>query len=443
LPHDVAIASVNAPGACVVAGPNESVERLAHALQGDSIPCSMLDTSHAFHSPMMDPVVAPFREAFAKVALRPPSMPIVSTATGARLSDAQAVDPGYWATHLRTSVLFSQAVSTLVDMPGSVFIECGPRAGLSALVRQHRPATGRQARALASLGDAPELERSRLALAEARLWTLGVDLEAERGERMRIPLPTYPFERTRHWLDANPAPVPAHTSDRTANVDSMPPASNPSPDNLEVQSMSAAADSRVPELVARLRTLITDVSGIDVADADPNAPFVELGLDSLTLTQVALQVKNTFKAPVTFRQLMEKHRTLDALARCLDEQLPGGRIASPPAADASPAVATQPPSMARSLPVSTVDIGGALPPPGTARPPADSTAADPLRELIRQQLELMKQQLALLGALGGGTHGGLASPACPGRSGHFADPGHPARHVRHARDRRRVRGPAL
>jgi acyl carrier protein len=179
----------------------------------------------------------------------------------------------------------------------------------------------------------------------------------------------------------------------------MPPASNPSPDNLEVQSMSAAADSRVPELVARLRTLITDVSGIDVADADPNAPFVELGLDSLTLTQVALQVKNTFKAPVTFRQLMEKHRTLDALARCLDEQLPGGRIASPPAADASPAVATQPPSMARSLPVSTVDIGGALPPPGTARPPADSTAADPLRELIRQQLELMKQQLALLGAL--------------------------------------------
>jgi amino acid adenylation domain-containing protein len=399
LPHDVAIASVNAPGACVVAGPNESVERLAHALQGDSIPCSMLDTSHAFHSPMMDPVVAPFREAFAKVALRPPSMPIVSTATGARLSDAQAVDPGYWATHLRTSVLFSQAVSTLVDMPGSVFIECGPRAGLSALVRQHRPATGRQARALASLGDAPELERSRLALAEARLWTLGVDLEAERGERMRIPLPTYPFERTRHWLDANPAPVPAHTSDRTANVDSMPPASNPSPDNLEVQSMSAAADSRVPELVARLRTLITDVSGIDVADADPNAPFVELGLDSLTLTQVALQVKNTFKAPVTFRQLMEKHRTLDALARCLDEQLPGGRIASPPAADASPAVATQPPSMARSLPVSTVDIGGALPPPGTARPPADSTAADPLRELIRQQLELMKQQLALLGAL--------------------------------------------
>lgn len=165
----------------------------------------------------------------------------------------------------------------------------------------------------------------------------------------------------------------------------------------------ASPASRLPDLIARVRTLLEDVSGLELADADPGAPLVELGLDSLSLTQVAIQLKQQFKVAVTFRQLMEEHRTLEAIASFLDAQLP----ADAPGAS-SPAMASAAPMAAFAMPAAM---------PGMAMPPG--APASLLQQVIAQQMQLMAQQIALLQ----GAAPVAAKPAVPARPAEEEDAG--------------------
>lgn len=113
LPEGVAIAGVNGPGTCVVAGPADVVADFAARLKSSDVQCRELVTSHAFHSPMMDPILAEFTEAVAAVPRSAPSLPFLSNLTGGWITDAQATDPGYWAAHLRQAVRFGECVRTL------------------------------------------------------------------------------------------------------------------------------------------------------------------------------------------------------------------------------------------------------------------------------------------------------------------------------------------
>jgi glutamate-1-semialdehyde aminotransferase/acyl carrier protein len=154
---------------------------------------------------------------------------------------------------------------------------------------------------------------------------------------------------------------------------------------------SAARVDRRPALVSRLREVFEDISGMDMSQAPTHAAFVELGLDSLTLTQVALQVKKQFKANLSFRQLMESYRSFDALAEYLDATL-------------------APDPVAAVAPVATAALQAAPPPQAvaTVMPPAMPVAITPIaaspangtlvQQVIAQQMQLMQQQLALLSA---------------------------------------------
>jgi len=145
-----------------------------------------------------------------------------------------------------------------------------------------------------------------------------------------------------------------------------------------VPTVVAASPSRVPRLEQRLRELFEDVAGVDLGAADGTAPFVELGLDSLTLTQAALQVKKTFSVSITFRQLMEQYRSFATLASFLDATLPPEQAPAVPAA-ARVAVGTS--TLAAIAPVAmAVGSGSSL-----------------VEQVIAQQMQLMAQQLALLG----------------------------------------------
>jgi glutamate-1-semialdehyde aminotransferase/acyl carrier protein len=145
---------------------------------------------------------------------------------------------------------------------------------------------------------------------------------------------------------------------------------------------------RKPRLVAQLKDLFEDVAGFDLADADGHANFIELGLDSLMLTQVALQLQKSFGSKVSFRQLMGECSTLDRLAARLDGELPP---------DAAPASEAALPS-----PIAAAATASAMPAPSL--PPA--AGGDYMRHVIDQQMQLMAQQLALLS-------GGVAPPAGP------------------------------
>ena len=155
----------------MVAGPHDAVEELRAELEKAGVVSRLLQTSHAFHSSMMEPAVAPFEAELRTLKLSAPSTSIYSTVTGKRLTDQEACDPSYWASHLREPVRFSPALITALEGTPGLLLEVGPRATLTTLARQH----GGQGRpfpaTVQSLADAAERERETLLLAAGRLWT--------------------------------------------------------------------------------------------------------------------------------------------------------------------------------------------------------------------------------------------------------------------------------
>jgi acyl transferase domain-containing protein/thioesterase domain-containing protein/SAM-dependent methyltransferase/acyl carrier protein len=210
-PHltaQVSLAAVNAPAACVVSGPVAEVEALERRLAAQGVPARRLHTSHAFHSAMMDPVLAPFAERVARVARGAPTTPVLSNVTGTWATAAELTDPAYWARHARAPVQFSAGLRALLDERDAVLLEVGPGRTLSTLALQHRGRGGAEPSVAWSL-PAPrgsEGDQEVLLGALGRLWTWGAPVDWPAffaGERRRrTPLPTYPFERRRFWIDA-------------------------------------------------------------------------------------------------------------------------------------------------------------------------------------------------------------------------------------------------
>ncbi|RZL94771.1 MAG: amino acid adenylation domain-containing protein, partial [Variovorax sp.] len=400
LPEGISLAGDNGPSACVAAGPADAIETLRAALEAKGIVAKTLQTSHAFHSAMMDAAVAPFEALVRETPLAAPALPIYSTLTGRLLSAEEATDPHYWARHLRETVRFSPAVrEVLAQLAHPLFIELGPRNTLATLVRQHAT-KALPAPAVAALADQPDGEGAAWRLAAGRLWAQGVEIDLAaldpRARKQRVRLPTYPFERKRFWVDIAAAPAaPALAVPVSASVSasfSVPPA--PSIPELPMTVAEAATSvppARRASLVTRLRDLFENLSGVDMADVEGAAPFVEIGLDSLTLTQAALQVKKTFKVNLTFRQLMESYRSFDALAEFLDATLPPDPVA--PAAPVAAAAAPQQAPAAAMAAAPQMQMPAPLSMPGMAA--GNGTL---MQQVIAQQMQLMQQQLALLSA---------------------------------------------
>ena len=210
------VATVNAPGTCVIAGPPDAVAAVAEDLAAHGISGRQLRTSHAFHSPMMDPILAEFAAAVEAVPRRAPRLPFLSNVTGTWITAEQATDPAYWADQLRQPVRFGDCVSTLLAEGSWAVVECGPGRALAGLVRQRLT---REALApLASLPGPTERTGDLTTLygAAGELWLAGVEVRAFGPTGRRTPLPTYPYQRKRYWIDADPVGTPAVSA---TNVD--------------------------------------------------------------------------------------------------------------------------------------------------------------------------------------------------------------------------------
>jgi non-ribosomal peptide synthase protein (TIGR01720 family) len=201
----ISLAAVNQAGLSVVSGPTEAIEALAGRLGRDGVEGRRLHTSHAFHSSMMDPAVEPFRAEVARVALRAPTLPFISCVSGRMIDEADATDPAYWARHLREPVRFADGLDALLDRMGdAVLVEVGPSQALSALSRRHRanpPVIPSLPHADSDGDDAESALR-----AAGRLWEHGASIDwvsfHRREPRRKVPLPTYPFQRQRYWIEA-------------------------------------------------------------------------------------------------------------------------------------------------------------------------------------------------------------------------------------------------
>lgn len=202
--RELSIAAVNGPSFCVVSGPAIALDLMIAALGGEGVECRPLHTSHAFHSAMMDPILPEFKAAVAKLSLKAPALPYLSNLTGTWIRPEEATNPDYWVKHLRGTVRYSDGILELAKEPNRLLLEIGPGNALCSLVKQHKE----QALPVVPTMRHPQdstADVTCLLTAVGRAWQAGCPvvwshLHGKSSPR-RIPLPTYPFERRRFWVD--------------------------------------------------------------------------------------------------------------------------------------------------------------------------------------------------------------------------------------------------
>ena len=205
----VSLAAVNGPALCVISGEAEAVARAERRLAAGGVECGRLHTSHAYHSATMEPASRRFEEEVRKAGPRAPQIPFISSLTGTWITASEATDPQYWSRQLRETVRFGAGVAELLKGQGRILLEVGPGRVLSGLAVQQRNGSGNHL-VLSSLPHPRDRKSATASLLDAlgRLWAGGVEVNwatfYARERRRRVALPTYPFERQRFWVDAEP-----------------------------------------------------------------------------------------------------------------------------------------------------------------------------------------------------------------------------------------------
>lgn len=222
LGEDLWVATVNSPTSCVVSGQELAVQALTEALETEGIGHRRLQTSHAFHSSAMEPAAAQLVDFLAGIEFSPPQLPVCSTLTG-QWMDERDTNAQYWGDQLRQPVLFADALATVLQDPNTVLLEVGPGQALTSAA-QTQLAPGQQWRAMATFPRKQGVgnEQQTILAALGSLWEAGaiVDREALARDTARpvVDLPTYAFQRTRHWVDPVTAPL---SEVRASAVDGM------------------------------------------------------------------------------------------------------------------------------------------------------------------------------------------------------------------------------
>lgn len=315
LPAGISIAAINTPINTVISGPENDITLFEALLNGKGIQLKRLITSHAFHSEMMDPAVAPFKEMVESVILHPPSIPVISTVTGKVLTDDEALSPEYWARQLRKPVRFRDAVNTLSTEADLLFLEVGPGSSTAQMAVQN--CVGKEIPTISSLnnGDIERTDRYKILEALGKLWVNGIqpDWNAfyDGQERQKVLLPTYRFNRKPCWVNPPAVQQSSDTIPMSSQQISQPYVPNNSAPSLQKE-----------RVIQRVSKILEDASGLDIQASDPNASFIELGLDSLLLTQITLTLKNEFKVPITYRNLNEGLHSLNRLTEYLVANMP-------------------------------------------------------------------------------------------------------------------------
>ncbi|BBB02235.1 putative polyketide synthase [Actinacidiphila reveromycinica] len=205
-----AVAAVNGPRAVVVSGTEDAVLAAAGELAEDGARTRRLTVSHAFHSPLMEPMLDAFAEVLGAVTYRRPRLRLVSALTGAEVTD-EVTDPAYWVRHVRDTVRFGDAVATLRAAGARTFVEIGPDGALTAMGAQSGAEGSGEAWLAALRRDRDEARTLLGTVAAAYTRGAAVDWTAvlARTGGTPVELPTYAFQRQKYWLTLRTAATDA------------------------------------------------------------------------------------------------------------------------------------------------------------------------------------------------------------------------------------------
>ncbi|MEU5552259.1 amino acid adenylation domain-containing protein [Micromonospora sp. NPDC047793] len=371
---DVSVAAVNAAENTTVAGSAESMAEVLRAARRQRIFTERLDVSHPYHSVRMAQAADDLYAQIRHHEFEHPAIPWISTRTGGPVTADAPIDASYWSRHLVEPVLFQAAVGVAIARGSRVFVEIGATATVGGLIAQE-------------FADAaivvPSLRKGRsdcrqLLESAGELWRLGRSLEFGRlpgaaGGLVRD-LPRTPFDRQRIWY-----------SDRAGDPIAVARPAVAEPERTGVQRMA----DRGPVLTF-VKQCVSQVTGVGVDAIDESVHLFALGVDSLMLVQLGKRVEAEYTVEIPIKAFFESLYTPGLLADFVLEQRPAEVT---PVPSAEPVAVALPEPRAAAAP--PAEIRGRLDPAGTP--------ARGVEDLIRQQLEIMQQQLAVLSGVPSGT----------------------------------------
>jgi len=408
--EDLSFAAINKPDHCVVSGKSAAIDRIKAKLNEQEIHSTRLHISVAAHSLMVEPILEDFETFLKTIQFNPPTIPIVSNLSGDWVDPQEIQQPQYWLKHLRETVRFSDGIAKILELDNRVLLEVGPGQTLSTFARQH-PKKKKDQVILASLRHPKEKihDLAFILKTQGQLWLAGVAFETATAAFQKVSLPTYPFARVRHWI----APKTDH------------PSTDPSPnptienENLDHSKITLPMSRRKDLLVKELKAVFHQLSGIPVEEMNEQATFLEMGFDSLFLTQATSKIKKKLKIELSFRQLFEEAPSLNALAVYADQQLPEAAFAEELLVESAAVNGRK--NAANGLAKSNGHTNGKakvqeqsfLSEQQTTAPPMPASSIrlhfsaeqmSGMEGIMQKQLQIMEQQLLLLrgGALNGG-----------------------------------------
>ncbi|MEM7125060.1 MAG: SDR family NAD(P)-dependent oxidoreductase [Chloroflexota bacterium] len=212
-PSQVSIAAINGPESVVISGKRDAVLAIAEQLAAEGIKTRQLAVSHAFHSPLMEPMLDEFRQVAESITYHQPAQPLISNVTG-KLADEEITTPAYWVRHVREAVRFADGVATLHEAGNNIFLEIGPKPTLVGMAQEvlEKEAGRADDKMSPTPLTLPSLRENQhdwqqMITSLGALYTHGVQVDWEgfdkHYQRRKVGLPTYPFQKQRYWPEQN------------------------------------------------------------------------------------------------------------------------------------------------------------------------------------------------------------------------------------------------
>lgn len=403
-PQQISVAALNGPRHVVLAGPRAALEHAVSHLESHDIDTRFLHVSHAFHSGLLAPMQDAFTQVARSLTLQAQHIPLISNLTGNLIASGEVPSPEYWWEQTRNTVQFLTGMQTAYEQGGRVFIEIGPGDTLTRMGPRCLP----DASACTWL---PSLKQEHddweiLLGSVAALYTKGYGIDWNAFEapstpnRSRLSLPTYPFERQRHWFTDTPSEqlssrhIHTHVSyeENNGSLMSQNYAENiPFIDALadkQAASPSQQQASGEEQITVQLQLLLGKLLHCSPEEIARTTPFLEMGADSLVLSDAVKTIEQQFGVKLPMRELFGELGTLDGLATYIAQRLPPAFSATQQSATGSANVhpETSPPPLPDTTPVAQrQDLA-----PSSAQP----AAMDAVERVIAHQLDTLSQIMA-------------------------------------------------